>query len=233
MKIYLKKSLKAVLAGALILSSTSAFAQSSFGVGADVVSSYVWRGFKQTNTAPNVQPYTTFTTGGLTIGAWGSADFTGVLHEFDLYATYAISEKLSVTLTDYNWTFSPGKSYFDYGKSTDHIFEATLAFAGTESLPISASINTMFAGADKNSKSDQAFSTYIELGYQVTDNAKLFLGGSPIDDSAYGAGVTNVGFKISKSIEFGDKFSLPVYGIAGFNTVKGKEDAFLVFGVSL
>lgn len=90
MKIYLKKSLKAVLAGAMILSSTSAFSQSSFGVGADVVSSYVWRGFKQTNTAPNVQPYTTFTTGGLTVGAWGSADFTGVLHEFDLYATYAI-----------------------------------------------------------------------------------------------------------------------------------------------
>ncbi len=231
MKIYLKKSLKAVFAGALILSSTSAFAQSSFGVGADVVSSYVWRGFKQTNTAPNVQPYTTFTTGGLTVGAWGSADFTGVLHEFDLYATYAISDKISVTLTDYNWTF--GKSYFDYGKSTDHIFEATLAFAGTEALPISASINTMFAGADKNSKSDQAFSTYIELGYQVTDNAKLFLGGSPIDDSAYGAGVTNVGFKISKSIEISDKFSLPVYGIAGFNTAKGSEDAFLVFGVSL
>lgn len=231
MKIYLKKSLKAVLAGAMILSSTSAFSQSSFGVGADVVSSYVWRGFKQTNTAPNVQPYTTFTTGGLTVGAWGSADFTGVLHEFDLYATYAISDKISVTLTDYNWTF--GKSYFDYGKSTDHIFEATLAFAGTEALPISASINTMFAGADKNSKSDQAFSTYIELGYQVTDNAKLFLGGSPIDDSAYGAGVTNVGFKISKSIEISDKFSLPVYGIAGFNTAKGSEDAFLVFGVSL
>lgn len=230
MKISSKKSLKAILAVALFASSSIAFAQSSFSVGADLVSSYVWRGYKQVNTAPNFQPYASFATGKLTIGAWGSTDFTGTLKEFDLYATYAISDKLALTVTDYNWAFT--QSYFNLGAGTDHIVEATLAYAGTESLPLSASLNVMLAGADKTSTGDQAFSTYLELGYQVADNAKVFAGGSVLDTPMYGkAGVSNLGIKISKSIELSDKFSLPVYGVAGFNTIT--NDAFLVFGISL
>jgi len=245
MKISSKKSLKAFVAVALLSFTTAASAQSSFSVGADLVSSYIWRGIPQdgsniiggdgTPTAskqsPNFQPYVSFTTGAFTIGAWGSTSFTGSVKEFDLYATYAISSLFSVTVSDYNWNFSDGTEYFKYGKGTDHVYEATLAYAGTEALPLSASVNTMFAGADKNSKEDQAYSTYIELGYQLKENAKVFVGGSPIEDSAYGAGISNVGLKVTKSIAISDKFSLPVYGVAGFNTIN--ENAFLVLGVSL
>lgn len=232
MKIASKKSLKAILATIMIASSSLAFAEGSFSVGSDVVSSYVWRGYKQVDNSPNVQPYLSFSTGALTIGSWGSVNFPGTLKEFDLYATYAISDALALTITDYNWTFTPGTSYFKYGTGTDHIFEATLAYAGSETLPLSATLNTMFAGNDKKLNGDQALSTYLELGYQINDAAKLFVGGSLLDTPMYGgAGVSNIGFKVTKSIDISDKFSLPVYGVAGFNTLS--EDAFLVVGLTL
>ena len=217
-----------------VLSVTSAKAQ--FATGADIVSSYVWRGFPQeaTKGTPNIQPYVSFTTGGLTIGSWASSSLLGNVKEVDLYATYAFSSQLALTVTEYYWGFASPKGYFDYSATTDHIYEATLAYTGTEKFPISASVNTMFAGADKNSSGKQALSTYIELGYQITPFAKVFAGGLATAGTAYGspaAGITNVGLKVSKSIAITDKFSLPIYGIVGANPSTG--GAFFVAGVTL
>ena len=223
-----------------VLTATSVKAQ--FATGADIVSSYVWRGVPQDRTvtgnpslgSPNIQPYVSFTTGGFTIGSWASSSFLGNVKEVDLYATYVISSAFALTVTDYNWGFT--KSYFNYGTGTDHIYEATLAYTGPEKFPISASVNTMFAGADKkpSDAGKQALSTYIELGYQVTPLVKVFAGGVIGESNNYlttGAGVTNVGIKVSKSIAITDKFSLPVYGILGANPYAG--NAFFVAGVSL
>jgi hypothetical protein len=234
MKSYKTRFSKGMLVMVFALCATAASAQ--FSVGTDIVSSYVWRGFKQdlSTTAPlqspNFQPYVSYTTGKLTLGSWGSSSFTGTVKEVDLYATYAFSSAFALTLTDYNWGFT--QSYFNYGSGTDHIFEATLAYTGPESMPLSASLNTMFAGADKTSAGKQAFSTYVELGYQLAANAKVFAGGAPLNTPMYGgAGVTNVGIKVSKALELSDKFSLPVYGVAGANPSTG--DAFLVVGLTL
>jgi len=226
----------------LVLTSTAVVAtaqesKGSFSVGADVVSSYVWRGVAQETSkggSPNIQPDASYTIGGLTVGAWGSGSFSGAVKEFDLYATYAFCSAFSATITDYNWGFS--KSYFKYGKDvTDHIFEGTLSYAGVEAFPLSASVNTMFYGSDKGSDGKNAYSTYVELAYPVAANAKLFVGSSLFDSPAVyyntGFGVTNVSLKVSKTIEFSDKFSLPVYGIAGVNPDAGS--AFLVAGITL
>jgi hypothetical protein len=235
MKRFQKSISKGLLALVLVSSAALVSAQGSFNVGTDVVSSYVWRGFKQGDRSPNIQPYVSYTLGGFTVGSWGSASTTGIVNEIDLYATYAISSSLALTVTDYNWTFTSPNQYFKYGTGTDHIFEATLAYTGPESLPLSASVNTMFAGADKTVSGDQAYSTYAELGYQLTSNAKVFVGGllTDVPTGGYlcGSGVTNVGFKVTKSIQLSDKFTLPVYGIAGFNPKA--DDAFLVVGITL
>jgi len=218
-----------------VLATTSVKAQ--FATGADIVSSYVWRGFPQeaTKGTPNIQPYVSFTTGGLTLGSWASSSLLGNVKEVDLYATYAFSSQLALTVTDYNWGFASPKGYFDYSKATsDHIYEATLAYTGTEKFPISASVNTMFAGADKDGNGKQALSTYIELGYQITPLVKVFAGGLASSGSGYAGaatGITNVGIKVSKSIVITDKFSLPVYGILGTNPSTG--GAFFVAGITL
>jgi len=83
-----KIRLVAILAIA-VLTVTSAKAQ--FATGADIVSSYVWRGVPQeaTKGTPNIQPYVSYTIGGLTVGSWASSSLLGNVKEVDLYATYA------------------------------------------------------------------------------------------------------------------------------------------------
>lgn len=213
--------------------------QAQFTVGADVVSNYVWRGVQQdviyTSGTPNVQPSITFTTGKFTIGAWGSASILGSTKEVDLFATYAFSNLLSVTVTDYNWNFS--KNYFSYGQDTDHVFEASINYAGVASFPLGLSFNTMFYGADKittSTETKQAYSSYLELAYPVSKNAKLYVGGALNESAIYGTngfGITNIALRTSKSIDISDKLSLMLYGILGLNPTA--KDAFMVLGITL
>jgi len=221
--------------------------EAQFAVGTDIVSSYVWRGLPQGSThggTPNFQPYLSYTAGGFSIGSWASGSFDGGIKEVDLYATYAISPLFSVTVTDYNYGFAStgagNQKYFNYDNDkTDHIIELTAAYAGVKAFPLSLSLNTMVYGADKkvNSSGDlkQAYSTYFELGYPLSSNAKVFAGGSlgksPNTYYTDGFNFTNIGLKVSKSIEITDKFSLPVYGILGFNP--NASNAYFVVGISL
>ncbi len=231
----LNRTISKVLAG-LFLSSLAlnAVAQDApaasstkgeFSVGADLVSSYVWRGFDQGSTGPSIQPTVEFTYGGLSIGAWGSSNFTGTSKECDFYVGYAITDAFSVTLTDYNWNWS--KSYFDYemdldnGIVTDHVYELGLAYSGDK---FSAAANIMLYGndvsIDEKGESNQAYSTYIELGYALTDNTSLALGGLVTSDpgTAYavsqeaGLNICNISLTTGKDIKVTDSFSLPVSG---------------------
>jgi len=213
--------------------------KAQFATGADIVSSYVWRGIPQdltvtgnpTLASPNIQPFVSFTTGGLTLGSWASSSFLGNIKEVDLYATYAFSSAFAVTLTDYNYNFASKPKYFDYSANTGHVFEGTVAYTGAK---FSASLNTMFAGADKKVNGDNALSTYFELGYQFNPLAKLFVGGVLGESQTYGTtgfGFTNIGLKVTKSIVITDKFSLPVYGIVGVNPYS--NNAFFVAGITL
>jgi hypothetical protein len=252
----LNKSIAKGLLGMLFLSTAisvsaqdapaSAAPKASFTASADLVSSYVWRGIAQETSSkggsPNIQPTVAFNYGGLTIGAWGSGSFSGATKEVDLYATYAFNDIFSLTVTDYNWTFTSGKSYFKYDNdSTDHLFEATLAYAGVKSFPLSIAVNTIFAGADKKVSSSgetkNAFSTYVELAYPLAENAKLFLGASLLDSpnlytfgKEKGFSVINIGVKATKNIKVTDSFTLPLYGIVGANPEA--ENVYFVAGVT-
>jgi hypothetical protein len=228
-----------VFAFGLAIPSFAQQDSAKFSVNADLVSSYVWRGITQGSTkggSPNFQPSVTFTDAKFSIGSWGSGSFSGDVKEVDLFATYAFSDAFSVTVTDYNWNFT--KSYFDYKNAeTDHLYEGTLAFAGTKSFPLSASINTIFYGDDKNTKGNNAYSTYVELGYPLTKDTKAFLGASLLDSPGLytpgkekGFAVINVGIKSTKEIKVSQTFSLPVYGIVGVNP--SAETAYFVVGIS-
>lgn len=232
MKNSVKRVGKTLLVSALACSTllTQAQEENRFDVGADLVSSYVWRGIQQDGTysagSPNIQPYASFSYGNFTVGAWGSGSFTGTVREFDLYASYSFLDNLSLTVTDYNWNFS--KSYFDYSKSTDHVYEASVAYGGIEALPLSATVSTMFYGADK-----EEYSTYLELAYPLSSAVSLSAGASLFESSLYGTsgfGVTNVALRVEKSIAFSEQFQLPMFGIVGFNPAA--ENAYLVVGVS-
>ena len=229
------RKIKVLAICAIAVLAVSNIKAQGFSTGADIVSSYIWRGIPQDGTSlggtPNIQPYAAFTTGKLTLGSWASGSFTGAVKEVDLYATLAVSSKFAITLTDYYYNFAGQPNYFKYSGGTGHVFEGTLAYTGSA---FSASINTMFAGADKKVNGDNALSTYVELGYQIAPVAKIFLGGSLGASQTYGTtgfGITNLGIKVSKSIAITDKFSLPVYAIVGANPYL--KSTFFVAGVTL
>lgn len=220
-----------------IIVFTVSSVKAQFATGADIVSSYVWRGIPQDRTvegnpslgSPNIQPYLSFTTGGLTLGSWASSSFLGNVKEVDVYATYAFSPAFALTVTDYNWGFANHKGYFNYSKGTDHMYEATLAYTGPTAFPLGVSVNTMFAGCDTLSTGKSAFSTYAELSYPITANVKVFCGASLTPSlmvyNTSGFAITNLGIKVSKAIVITDKFSLPVYGILGANLSNKNYDA--------
>jgi hypothetical protein len=208
----------------------------NFSVGADLVSSYVWRGGY--GAGASIQPSVGLEISGFTLSAWGSTDlYGGGTKEVDFTAGYSISG-ISLSVTDYWWNGEGSYKYYTYdNKKTDHLWEASIGYTlPVASFPLSLSVNTFFAGADRNWAKDKAFySTYIEAGlpFSVKSiNLEAALGLTPSEGLyAPKASVVNLSLKASKEIKINDSFSLPVFG--QIITNPRTEDIFLVFGISL
>ena len=144
-----------------------------FTIQGDLVSSYVWRGFYQTGAS--FQPTLGFGVGDFSLTAWGSTDFDGVssgegaaAKEIDLTAAYALGESgLTFSVASLWWGGQGARKYFNFkSHETAHHFEAGLAYTlPVEKFPLSIAWYTMFAGADKDDKGRQNYSSYVELNY--------------------------------------------------------------------
>lgn len=198
-----------------LLLSASAFAE--IGLGADVVSRYVWRGTDFGN-ALSIQPGMSVTTGNLEIGAWASYPVdngSGDANENDLYISYAIGD-LGLTLTDYY--FPEGADVFNYSDDDGvHWLEASVSYAIGD---LSLLAGYFFSGDPDNSM-------YFEAGYALGTfegvDASVFVGAG---DGAYVSDgidftVVNVGVTFSK-----DALS------ASYIINPESETNFLVFGYS-
>jgi hypothetical protein len=210
-------------------------------VGADVVSSYVWRGTYQTSTA--IQPSVGFSVGGFSLSAWGSspvsneaAIFGAAGKEVDFTASYEVAG-LSLAVTDYWWAGEGAFNYFMYDSHrTEHVYEFTLGYTlPIEKLPLSLSWNTFFAGSDyNNADGKRSYSSYFELGYpfKVKDiGLDAALGLTPWEGTyAPNLSVINISLKATKEIKITDSFTLPVFGQVITNP--RSEDIFFVVGAS-
>ena len=216
------KNLFAIAAIAVLTLSTTNIKAQDFG--ADVVSSYVWRG-TQFGTGPAVQPWFTLPsiTESLELGVWGSFplsdDAAGQTYELDLYASYDFGP-FALTVTNYTFPGSTGVYGEDY-ELFDGDLEVTASgsigalgltvgyFTDLEALYIEA--GTTVAGMD------------LAIGYGV-DNAGGFYVGD--EDS----GLVNVSLGGSKDIKITEDYSLPLFGSFIYNPTA--EAAFMVVGVS-
>ena len=200
---------------------------SKWNAGLDIYSSYIWRGLKF-GTGAAFQPSVDFTTGGLTIGAWGSFS-TGDTEaaEADLYATYAfnLGEKgaLSFTVTDY---YFPGTEYFN----GDSHFIEPLVNLGLGNLSLTAAY--MFYNAAPNGSGD----IYVQAGY-TAGPVTLTLGGGngqysfEEEDEDDKFAISNIGLGYAKEIKITDSFSLPISGSLILNP--STEQLYVVVGISL
>lgn len=235
-------------------------------IGADLMSRYVWRG-TQFSTAPVFQPAVEVSAFGVSLGAWGSYSFMGYTDgaEADIYISYSFMDDMfTATVTDY---FFPDDNtdrnkYFNYDEDeTGHILEGTLAFNGTESLPLSVLVATNFYGADAKKINDDEtdlenfnqedgiqYSTYVEASYSfsIKDiDMNAFIGGTinkpkeADEDTGY----------LGESGFYGRTSGVCSLGITGSKELKITEkyampiqasfitnpmsgDVFMVFGIS-
>lgn len=199
-------------------------------VGADVVSSYIWRGTDCGGVS--IQPGLSVGYKGFSIGAWGSVGLESTdTKELDLTVGYSTGG-FSAAITDY-WFDGAEVPYFKYSShSTAHVFEATL---GYDFGPLAISWNTNFAGDDYNkANGDRAYSTFVGL------TAPFKLGGLDWEaevgftpwEGAYSdkLNVTDIGLKAAKEIKITDSFSLPAFAQVIFNP--NADKAYFVFGLS-
>jgi hypothetical protein len=232
--------MKKIILSIAVLACVCGVKAQEFSVGADVVSSYVWRG--AIGAGASVQPAATLSVGGFSIGAWGSVDLASAgTKEVDFTVGYEVSG-VSLAVTDYWWNGEDTYKYFDYSTHNDlgHIFEATIGYTlPVEKFPLSLTWNTFFTGFDYYTAKDdgsagRSYSTYIEAAYPFAIkavNLEAALGFTPWEGYyAPKASVVNLSLKATKEIKITDSFSLPVFGQVITNP--RSEDIFFVFGVS-
>ena len=144
------------------------------------------------------------------------------------------------SLTAWGSTDFDGTSSSD-GEAAKEI-DLTAAYTfGDSGLTLSIAWYTMFAGADKNEKGEQNYSSYVELNYpfsikSVDLNATCGFLPYEAGSGVYGVpnsgfAVTNLALKATKDIKVTDRFAIPVFAQAIWNP--RMEDAHLVFGITL
>ncbi len=234
----MKKSmlLFAILATVILTESINA---QEIGLGADVVSRYIWRGAEAGENAPSFQPTLEFSYGGFTFGTWGAysiGNAASVLSEQDIYASYTVETSASgaftLGVTDYYYASKGKFGNFDDKKGSPHVVEASLGYSGPEKLPVSLLLAV-------NVFNDEDNTFYAEIGYSATVEdvgLNFFLGMTPGGEKAvyYGTekfNVINIGVTATKEIKITENFSLPVF--ASWIVNPNQEVSALVFGVSL
>lgn len=206
--------------------------------GADLVSSYVWRGYKQAGAS--IQPHINVGVNEFSLIAWGSTDIAGEgKKEVDFTLSY---EKLGfkASITDYWWDGEGQYRYFSspQGGNTGHYLEGSLGYTISKAFPLNISWNTFFLGkGNKKTDGENSYSTYIELAYPFSINntdLSLGIGFIPWNSAVYGTAgfrFTSLTLTVSRSIKFTDSFSLPIFSSIICNPAQ--EDIHFVFGISV
>jgi hypothetical protein len=216
------KNVLGIAAIAVMTLSTTTVKAQDFG--ADVVSSYVWRG-TQFGTGPAVQPWFTLPsiTESLELGVWGSFplsdDAAGQTYELDLYASYDFGP-FALTVTNYTFPESTGV----YGDGYE-LFDGDLEVTASGSIGAIGLTVGYFTDLE---------ALYIEAGTTVAGMDLAIGYGSDAADGFYvgdeDSGLVNVSLGGSKDIKITEDYSLPLFGSFIYNPTA--EAAFMVVGVS-
>ena len=203
---------------ALLLSASSVQAQVEVSTGADFYSTYVFRGIAYDG--PSLQPSVTVTSGGFSVGAWGSQGLSSTaLQEMDLYAGYEFSNGIYLGLTDY---YYPGSNW---GSGDLDAFEINASYSANAlsvagNYILNEAVDAGSVGSDM----------YFELGYSL-DQADVFIGaGDGWHSNSGDFALVNIGISTGKDIEVTDTFSIPVSGSAIWNP--DTEQFYILVGFS-
>ena len=215
MKKNLKKWVLLLMAAIALPVSSMAQDKVEFGVGADVVSKYIWRGTDLGG--PSIQPSLSVAYKGLSLTAWGSIGFDSEDDkEVDLTLAYETGN-FSLSVTDY-W-------YPEY--SGAHTFEAQI---GYDFGLLAANWYTNFAG------DDEEYASYISLIAPfslIGLDWEAEVGATPWGTDYYGTdkfSVCDLSLGASKEFNIGKSFSTTLFAKATYNPTI--EKFYATIGIS-
>lgn len=244
MKNFLQKATILLLSFAATAQIACAQDKPEVSIGADFVSSYIWRGHELGDFS--IQPTASVEWKGFSLSAWGSASIgSEYAKEFDLTLGYSTGG-FSVSLTDYSFSkgtnFKTGNAingnYFHYGSnSTLHVFEAQI---GYDFDFMSVNWYTNIAGNDgRRSNGKRAYSSYVMVSAPFRTGSiewNATVGATPWETSFYNNGsngfeVSEISLQASKTIPITERFGLPLLAKAIWNPAT--ENAHFIVGISL
>lgn len=215
MKKNLKKWVLLLMTAIALPVSSMAQDKVEFGVGADVVSKYIWRGTDLGG--PSVQPSLSVAYKGLSLTAWGSIGFDSEDDkEVDLTLAYETGN-FGLSVTDY-W-------YPEY--SGAHTFEAQI---GYDFGLLAANWYTNFAG------DDEEYASYISLIAPfslIGLDWEAEVGATPWGTDYYGTdkfSVCDLSLGASKEFNIGKSFSTTLFAKATYNPTI--EKFYATIGIS-
>ena len=215
MKKNLKKWVLLLMTAIALPVSSMAQDKVEFGVGADVVSKYIWRGTDLGG--PSVQPSLSVAYKGLSLTAWGSIGFDSEDDkEVDLTLAYETGN-FSLSVTDY-W-------YPEY--SGAHTFEAQI---GYDFGLLAANWYTNFAG------DDEEYASYISLIAPfslIGLDWEAEVGATPWGTDYYGTdkfAICDLSLGASKEFSIGKSFSTTLFAKATYNPTI--EKFYATIGIS-
>jgi hypothetical protein len=209
----------------------------SMTVGADAVSSYLWRGFNMAG--PSIQPsaYFDYEKGdwAVSMGAWGSKALQkGEYNEWDL-SVEATWRNITLSLANYREYYGAA---FD-----DNYLDLGISYTLSENIPVTFSWysivnhldNGIWDGGDRFHWAD-AFPSYFEVSYEFSLSVVDFTvaaGMLPLVDQYYygneNFGVCNLNLSAGHEFEFEHGGTLPVSAQVMYNPL-GKD---FFWGVSV
>ena len=137
-----------------------------FSGGTDLVSTYVWRGVRESG--PAFQPSLTMSAGNFSATAWGSVDFDSAYKEMDLTLAYALGP-VTLSVADLYWTGHADDRYFVFDSRSPHRIEVGASWVVSEKVPVTLSWYTvLFGAADVNHKGERAYASYFEAACPFT-----------------------------------------------------------------
>lgn len=195
--------------------------ESSLSGGADLISSYIWRGFRQ-GRGPHIQPFVEYSAGGFTGGVWSTFDFNGY-REIDIYMSVELPGGFNLSLQDY---YIADLEWSDFSaENGSHAIEAGIGFEW-EHINLSANYIVNEAGGAGSYGGDLYLESRLSFDYFT-----VFMGagnGWHTEDGRFN--VCNIGLEVSREIAVNDSFAIPVTAAMVFNP--DSETLFFSAGIS-
>ena len=149
-----KVSMIAATMGMSLMMAVPAFAADdekvSLEVGADVMSSYVWRGYSCGGFSVQPAATVTFNKPGISFGVWASAELFenatfANMTEFDLALSWSPVEALSVGLTDYHFCDGNYIRDWNFSSTATHNLELNVSY---DFGPVAVAANSLAITAE-------------------------------------------------------------------------------------